>query len=74
MLEIGQHQLLMLLLVVEPDFDDVGDLALELGVALEETVHVLVDVRSIGFRFLETGTGHDAAARPRKLLTHRVVV
>src|SRR4051812_5730685 len=53
MLDVGEHQLLVLLLVMEAELDDVTRLV-ELG-------HARIDVRAVLHHFLDGGTGQKAA-------------
>jgi hypothetical protein len=67
-LQVGQHQLLVLLLVVEPE--------LERGrrLAVEQARDSAVDVRAVLEDFPEVGSRHLPAHRPGHALADRVVV
>src|SRR5262249_53923594 len=73
MLDVGQDELLMLLLVLQAELDRRLEIWLERR-ALEQLAHVLVDVGAIGVYFGETGARQQAARVTRVLRADRVVI
>ena len=61
---VGQQQLLMLLLVIEPDLDDRNEPA-EIARGFDQRRHRLVDMGAIGGDLGGARTRHQAALRPR---------
>ncbi len=70
--EIRDHQLLVLLLVVETDGD--GKLQIAEVTALQYPNHVIIDVLAICEDFLDAGPRDHSTSRTRKLVADRVVV
>src|SRR6476659_5112832 len=73
-LEVRQDELLMLLLVMEPQVDPVGDLLRQLGPSRQERGDGGIDVRAVGVDAREVGTRDQTPLGARMLLADRVVV
>ena len=74
MLGVGEHQLLVLLLVVEAELDDRGErLAAAVG-ACQQLEHLLVDVGAVGEHVVERRARQQPALRPRVLGPDLLVV
>ena len=71
-LDVGEDQLLVLLLVVEAELDD-GE-QLRIGAGGQQSFHAEVDVAAITEHLLKPGPGQHAAALARELLADGVVV
>jgi hypothetical protein len=71
--EVGQHQFLMLLFVMQPYLDD-GDDGIAILRRFDQRCHGGVDVRTIGRRFGNAGPRDQAALRARLPRTGRHVI
>ena len=64
--DVGEHQLLMLLLVMQPDLDNRNDFfQRRLVCAVQKLADRGIDMSAIGGHLLDTRTGNQSALRPR---------
>src|ERR1700682_4975880 len=73
MLDVGQHELLVLLLVVHSELDQRVRLARQRA-ALEELLHRAIDMLAIGKHAIERGTRQETALGSRMLVADAVVI
>ncbi len=81
MLDVGEQQLLVLLLVMQAELDQVRELGPALGHAdavplaqRHQRLHALVHLRPVALHLVERGPQDQPAARARVLLAHALVV
>jgi hypothetical protein len=72
-LDVGEDQLLVLLLVVQAERGERGDLAV-VAARGEERVHPLVDIGAVAPHLRQVGPRHEAALGPRVALADAVVI
>src|SRR5947209_17411292 len=65
--DVGEQKLLVLLLVIDADLDQPGDLARRINAARGECLQRLVDMGAIGENLVVCRPGQEAALRPRLL-------
>jgi hypothetical protein len=70
--DIHEQELLVLLLVLDTEFDQVHNIVV--GVPCEEIGHGVIYVTSVGGDLFDAGTSDDASIRARVLRSNTVVV
>ena len=74
-LDVHEEQLLVLLLVLQPDLQDRGGRVRRVqGASSQEFLHVSVHVAAVVENLLQARSGEEAARRPGVLLSHGLVV
>ena len=75
-LDIGQHQFLVLLLVLQTQFEQIGQLRARsrTGIGLQQTDHARIDILPVGAHLKHAGPGQQAALGARMARADAVVI